>query len=41
VIVRRERPAPGAQLSLFEQHDGWRYCPFATDTPQPGAGSIL
>ena len=40
VIVRRERPAPGAQLSLFEQHDGWRYCPFATDTPQPGGGSI-
>jgi hypothetical protein len=40
VIVRRERPAPGAQLSLFESHDGWRYCPFATDTPTAGGGSI-
>jgi hypothetical protein len=25
VIVRRERPHPGAQLSLFEEADGWRY----------------
>ena len=25
VIVRRERPHPGAQLSLFEHADGWRY----------------
>jgi Transposase DDE domain group 1 len=25
VIVRRERPHPGAQLSLFEERDGWRY----------------
>ena len=24
-IVRRERPHPGAQLSLFEEADGWRY----------------
>jgi Transposase DDE domain group 1 len=32
VIVRRERPHPGAQLSLFEHHDGWRYQAFATDT---------
>lgn len=24
VILRRERPHPGAQLSLFEAHDGWR-----------------
>ncbi len=32
VIVRRERPHPGAQLSLFEERDGWRYQPFATNT---------
>jgi hypothetical protein len=25
VIVRRERPHPGAQLSLLEEADGWRY----------------
>jgi hypothetical protein len=33
VIVRRERPHPGAQLSLFEEADGWRYQLFATNTP--------
>ncbi len=33
VVVRRERPHPGAQLDLFEQADGWRYTAFATDTP--------
>jgi hypothetical protein len=33
IIVRRERPHPGAQLSLFEEADGWRYTAFATDTP--------
>ncbi|WP_224389126.1 IS1380 family transposase [Pseudonocardia sp. ICBG1293] len=33
VIVRRERPHPGAQLDLMEEHDGWRYTCFATDTP--------
>ena len=32
VIVRREHPHPGAQLSLFEEADGWRYQPFATNT---------
>lgn len=32
VIVRRERPHPGAQLSLFEEHDGWRYQAFITNT---------
>lgn len=25
IFVRRERPHPGAQLSLFETQDGWRY----------------
>jgi hypothetical protein len=33
VIVRRERPHPGAQLSLFEEADGWRYQAFVTNTP--------
>jgi hypothetical protein len=32
VIVRRERPHPGAALTLFELHDGWRYTAFITDT---------
>jgi hypothetical protein len=32
VIVRRERPHPGAQLNLIEERDGWRYTSFATDT---------
>jgi hypothetical protein len=33
VLVRRERPHPGAQISLMEAHDGWRYQCVATDTP--------
>ena len=33
VLVRRERPHPGAQISVFEAHDGWRYQCLATDTP--------
>jgi hypothetical protein len=32
IIVRRERPHPGAQLDLFEHRDGWRYQAFATNT---------
>jgi Transposase DDE domain group 1 len=32
VLVRRERPHPGAQISVFEAHDGWRRQAFATDT---------
>lgn len=32
IIVRRERPHPGAQLSLFEERDGWRYQAFVTNT---------
>lgn len=32
VIVRRERPHPGAQLSIFEEADGWRYQAFVTNT---------
>jgi hypothetical protein len=34
IIARRERPHPGARLSLFEQHDGWRYHLFATNIPR-------
>ena len=32
VIVRREHPHLGAQLSLFEHRDGWRYQAFVTNT---------
>jgi hypothetical protein len=32
VIVRRERPHPGAQLDAFEDRDGWRYQAIATNT---------
>jgi hypothetical protein len=39
VIVRRERPHPGAQLSLFEEADGYRYQLFATNTP-PQTGRL-
>jgi hypothetical protein len=38
-IVRRERPHPGAQLSIFDTVEGMRHQVFATDTP-PGHGSI-
>ena len=39
MIVRRERPHPGAQLSLFDTIEGMRHQVMATDTP-PGHGSI-
>jgi len=39
LICRRERPHPGAQLSLFDQVNGMRHQVFATDTPH-GQGSI-
>ena len=32
VICRRERPHPGAQLSLFDTHAGWRPTCFITNT---------
>jgi hypothetical protein len=38
-IVRRERPHPGAQLSLFDTIEGMRHQVMATDTP-PGEGSL-
>jgi hypothetical protein len=40
VIVRRERPHPGAQLSLFEEADGRRYQVFATNTPTGLPGTL-
>lgn len=40
VICRRERPHPGAQLSLFEEADGWRYELFATNTPLGTRGRL-
>jgi hypothetical protein len=33
VFARRERPHPGAQLSLFETADGWRYSLWVTSLP--------
>jgi len=38
--VRRERPHPGAQLSLFDQDEGMRHQVFLTDTPVVGGGSL-
>src|SRR3954470_7740306 len=37
VLVRRERPHPGAQLDAFEERDGWRYQTIATNT---GVGQL-
>jgi len=39
LIARRERPHPGAQLSLFDTIAGMRHQVVATDTP-PGEGSL-
>ena len=38
VFARRERPHPGAQLSLFETADGWRYSLWATNLPADTRG---
>jgi hypothetical protein len=35
MIVRRERPHPGAQLSLFDTIEGLRHQAFITDSPRP------
>jgi hypothetical protein len=37
VLIRRERPHPGAQLDALEERDGWRYQCLATDT---GVGQL-
>jgi len=38
VFARRERPHPGAQLSLFEAEDGWRYTLWVTNLPATARG---
>jgi hypothetical protein len=38
VFARRERPHPGAQLTLFEAEDGWRYSLWVTNLPQRTTG---
>ena len=38
VFARRERPHPGAQLTLFETRDGWRYSLWATNLPPDTRG---
>ena len=38
VFARRERPHPGAQLTLFEAEDGWRYSLWATNLPAATRG---
>jgi len=40
LIVRRERPHPGAQLDLFDTIEGFRHQVIACDTPVAGGGSI-
>ena len=37
VFARRERPHPGAQLSLFETQDGWRYPLWVSNVPEHAA----
>ena len=38
VFTRRERPHPGARLTLFEAEDGWRYTLWATNLPETTRG---
>jgi Transposase DDE domain group 1 len=38
VFARRERPHPGAQLTLFETRDGWRYSLHVTNLPASAQG---
>jgi hypothetical protein len=38
VFARRERPHPGAQLSLFETAGGWRYSLWVTNLPERTPG---
>jgi hypothetical protein len=38
VFARRERPHPGAQLTLFEAEDGWRYTLWVTNLPRQVRG---
>jgi hypothetical protein len=38
LICRRERPHPGAQLSLFDTGEGWRHTCFLTNTTNTTSG---
>jgi hypothetical protein len=38
VFARRERPHPGAQLTLFEAEDGWLYSLWVTNLPERTRG---
>ena len=38
VFARRERPHPGAQLTLLEAEDGWRYSLWVTNLPERTRG---
>ena len=38
LFARRERPHPGAQLTLFEVGDGWRYTLWVTNLPAATRG---
>jgi hypothetical protein len=38
IFARRERPHPGAQLTLFEAGDGWRYTLWVTNRPAATRG---
>ena len=40
LIVRREKPHPGAALTLFEQSDGYRYQAFVTNTTTGQLGHL-
>ena len=40
LICRRERPHPGAQLSLFDQHHGWRHTAFLTDSQDANIAAL-
>ncbi|WP_371604907.1 hypothetical protein OG345_21380 [Streptomyces sp. NBC_01220] len=42
IIVRRERPHSGAQLSFFDQHECMRHHVLLTDTPfNSGSAQLL
>ena len=34
IFARRERPHPGAQLTLFEAEDGWHYSLWVSNPPR-------
>jgi Transposase DDE domain group 1 len=40
IFARRKRPHPGAQLTLFEADDGWRYTLWVTNRPANASGRL-